>query len=76
MAIFKIILVVALLMGMMIVLLSIGKLSSDSFHGESDNMDDFRREVDEKEDVIGSANIFRSLIGAPCRSSRRINKKD
>lgn len=76
MAILKIILVIALLMGMMIVLLSIGRLSSDSFHGEAENMDDFRREVDEKEDVIGSSNIFRSLIGASCRSSRGSNKKN
>ena len=76
MAILKIILVVALLMGMMIILLSIGRLSSDSFHGESDNLDDFRREVEEDEDVIGSSNIFRSLIGAPYRSSRGSSKKD
>ena len=76
MTILKIILVVGLLMGMIVVLLSIGRLSSDSFLGEAGDMDDFRREVDEKEDVIGSSNIFRSLIGAPSRGSRRVNKKD
>lgn len=76
MAILKIILVVALLMGMMIILLSIGRLSADSFHGEAEDMDDFRREVDEKDDVIGASNIFRALIGSPVRNTRNSSKKN
>lgn len=75
MAILKVILVVLLLASMVLILLSIGHLSMGTFHHDPDSLDDLRREVDEKEDVIGKGNIFRSLVGTSRRNgSGRIGK--
>lgn len=73
---FKVILVILLLISMVVILLGIGHLNNASFHHNDDGeIDDFRREVDEKDDVIGSANVFRNLLGAQYRDQRGSSKK-
>lgn len=74
MAILKLILVVVLIAGMMIILLSIGHLSSGTFHHDADSIDDYRREVDEEESVIGKSSAFRSLVKVHDETSRRTSK--
>lgn len=74
MAILKFILVVALLAGMVLVLLSIGHLSAGTFHHDSDDLDNLRREVDEEEDVIGKASAFHSFVSGRDRGTRRASK--
>lgn len=51
-----------LMVAMTVILLGIGHLTSGSFQSDNSDLDAFRREVWDKDDVIGQASVFRSFV--------------
>lgn len=62
-AILKIIAVVVILVAMLVILLGIGHLSSGSFNTDSSDIDQLRKDVESKRDVVSNKNMFHEFVG-------------
>lgn len=70
MVVIKIILVVVLLVAMVMVLLGIGHLFSGNFNTGQNEIDELRREVLERDEVISPKNSFHDFVGTRARHQR------
>lgn len=70
MVVIKIILVVVLLVAMVMVLLGIGHLFSGNFNTVQNDIDELRREVRERDEVISAKNSFHAFLGSHIRHQR------
>lgn len=60
--IIKIIAVVVILAAMLVILMGIGHLYSGNFNTDMGEMDQFRKDVENKEDVVSSSSAFHQFL--------------
>lgn len=60
--IIKIIAVVVILAAMLVILMGIGHLYSGNFNTDMGEMDQFRKDVENKEDVVSRASAFHQFL--------------
>ncbi|MBD5288455.1 MAG: hypothetical protein HDS28_05200 [Bacteroides sp.] len=56
-------LVLIILVAMVMILLGINQLFTGNFHTEEEEINQLRKDIDEKDDVITSQSLFRKFLG-------------
>lgn len=66
-SILKIVLVLVLLAGMIILLVTVNHFFAGGFDSDNNDIDELRRNIKDKDEVISDQNVFRNLVKDPVR---------